>query len=183
MSGALPRSPTDRPAVRADLSLSGAVQAHVVQARWLECAAYNAGAIDFYRASILFEWNQTWYGLEAISQVPLQGNLTTGSSGYRGPGSYTATIRLRKLLLGGGGMITGDHVWITGYRHESAMTISDAPTQISIEAWDQEGLGLGGRFSSSTELWPSGEYAEPPMTPTPAPDQLVILSGSWQCAQ
>lgn len=182
----LPRSPSDLPPVEADLELSGAIQAHVTQVRAQDCGTYRAGSLEYFEASLLFEWHGIWHSLEVTTGDRISVDRVESGRGFVGPGSYTADIYLRELVLGPGGMITGDRIWFTGYGRGSLVIVSPEPRTIGLRGIEPNPSDPTRRrvtFVPNSELWPTPPgFNGPFVSPAPTADEVVVISGSWKCA-
>ena len=181
----LPQSPTDLPKAQADLTLSGAIEAHLTEVRAQDCGPYRSGGQQVFHASQLFQWRGTWYALSATSDYPVRDGKVVPPAGYSGPGSYTATLYMRELVVGSGGLVTGKRIWWNGYRHGPVVTVSSDQRGVAIRGADPDPADPNGYllvFTPSAELWPTPPGLTAPFpSPVPSPDQLVLMSGSWRC--
>jgi hypothetical protein len=176
---ALPKSPTDLPAAPADLTLSGPISGHVTEVRIFRCRSGSESGKPFFYAEEFFQVVGQWYFLELTGQVELP-QTTTNSRGYSGPGRYKGTVFLRAMDLYPGGLVTRTG-WSNPPDRVSTVTVGPSASKVTVgsAAMLDE---LPTHFSGVLELWPAEPGAMGPAPfPTPEPDQVIRLSGSWTC--
>jgi hypothetical protein len=175
-----PATPTQLPAVSADLDLSGALSAHVSQARLSQCSSRNDGGFTSFYASVYFEHQGQWYYLQLIGLNPLPIKGGTHPTGYAGPGRYQAQIDFREMTLQPGHMTIGEHAW--GIPQDQMGTITVSPDGRTITIGSSTGSVMSPTLSGQATLWPKRpDQTGPPPAPIPSPGQIVTLSGSWSC--
>jgi hypothetical protein len=176
---AMPKSPTDLPAARADLTLSGSVSGHVTEVRIFRCRSSSESGKPFFNGDVFFEVDRQWYFLELTGEVELP-QTTTYSRGYFGPGRYKGTVFLRAMDLYPGGLVTR-----TGWSNPT----DRIPTMIVGPSAGTVTVGSAStvndkpeNFADVLEFWPvePGVMGPAPF-PTPEPDQVIRLTGSWTC--
>lgn len=176
---ALPKSPSDLPSAAADLTLSGPVSGHVTEVRVFRCRSGSESGKPHFYADAFFQVAGQWYFIELTGQVELP-QTTTNSRGYSGPGRYKGTVFLRAMDLYPGGLVTR-----TGWSNppDRVPTVTVGASARTVTVGSAAMLDdLPQHFSGNLELWPAeaGTMGPAPF-PTPQPDQVIRLSGSWTC--
>src|ERR671935_2193259 len=175
-----PATPTQLPAVSADLELSGALSGHISQARLSRCSSKKDGSFTSFYASIYFQRQGQWYYLQLIGLNPLPIKGGTSPTGYSGPGRYQAHIDFREMTLQPGHMTIGEHAW--GIPQDQMGTITVSPDGRTITIGSSTGSVMSPTLSGQATLWPKRpDQTGPPPAPIPSPGQIVTLSGSWSC--
>ena len=175
-----PSTPTQLPAVSANLELSGAISGRISQARLSQCSSRKDGSFTSFYASVYFEQQGQWYYLQLIGLNPLPVKGGTSPTGYSGPGRYQAHIDFREMTLQPGHMTIGEHAW--GVPQDQMGSITVSPDGRTITLGTFKGSAFQPVLSDHADLWPQrpGQTGPPP-APVPSPDQIVTLRGSWSC--
>jgi hypothetical protein len=175
-----PRTPTQLPAVSADLNVSGSITGHITQARLSQCSAVKDGDFTSFYASVYFQQQGQWYYVQLIGLNPLPVKGGTSPSGYTGPGRYQAHIDFREMTVLSGGMTIGEHAWGVPLDQMASITVSPDGQTITVGAFT--GSAFRPVIFDHAELWPQRpDQTGPPPSPQPSPGQIVTLSGSWSC--
>jgi hypothetical protein len=175
-----PSTPTQLPAVSANLDISGALSGHVSQARLSQCSSRNDGGFTSFYASVYFEQQGQWYYLQLIGLNPLPVKGGTSPTGYSGPGRYQAHIDFREMTLQPGHMTIGEHAWGVPQDQMGSITVSSDGRTITLGTFS--GSAFQPVISDHADLWPQRpDQTGPPPSPVPSPDQVVTLRGSWSC--
>ena len=175
---ALPKSPSDLPSAVADLTLSGPVSGHVTEVRVFRCRSGSESGEPHFYADAFFQTGGQWYFLELSGETKIP--RTTGSPGYSGAGRYEGNVYLRAMDLYAGGFVTRS-AWSNPPDRLPTITIGRSPTSIRVGSVARSS-DPPRSLSDTLELWstPPGTMGPRPL-PTPEPDQVIRLSGSWTC--
>jgi hypothetical protein len=178
----MPKTPLTLPLVTADLTLTGAVDAHITQVRLLDCRTHPAGTADFFRSVVLFQIGQQWYRLSALtSGPPVRPYPTPSSTDHRGPGDYRGFAYLDEQLVGPGGMALGDRAW--GTRQTVAITVGANPESVSLGTVKDPPTPASGPVIviDSVDFEPRDPNTTGP-GPTAAPaEEFIHFRGNWSC--
>jgi hypothetical protein len=176
----MPKSPTDLPAATADLTLSGPVSGHVTEVRIFRCESGSESGKPFFNADAFFEVAGQWYFMELQGQVEVP-QTTSMSRGYTGPGRYEGNVYLRAMDLYPGGLVTSA-AWSNPPDLLPTVTVGPSASRVTVGTVARSTMPSR-TLSDTLVLWPTPpDTSGPRSSPTPQPDQVIRLTGSWACA-
>jgi hypothetical protein len=175
---AMPKSPSDLPAAPADLTLSGPVSGHVTEVRIFRCGSGSESGEPHFYADAFFQIGGQWYFLELSGETRIP--RTTGTKGYSGPGRYEGNVYLRAMDLYPGGLVTKS-AWSNPPDLLPTVTVGQPATPVAVGAVARS-ITPPRSLSDTLVLWPTPPDSTGPRPfPTPEPDQVIRLTGSWSC--
>jgi hypothetical protein len=160
--------------------MSGPVTAHITQVRLEECKSRSDGDSREFYAAAYFSIDSHWYYVQLISEQPLPHKER--STGYTGPGTYSAVMDFREMILHPGHMVIGDRAWGVPFDHMATLTVADHEGSVMLGSFSSRYWVPKPLIAHTVDLWPQPpDSTNPRVAPTPAPEEIEHVSGSWTC--
>jgi hypothetical protein len=88
----------------------------------------------------------------------------------------------REMILHPGHMVIGDRAWGVPFDHMATLTVADHESLVTLGSFNGRNLAPKPLIAQTVDLWPqSPDKTGPRVAPTPAPEEIEHVSGSWTC--